>query len=257
MKTMVDGTGGGRSYNGFGGGGATDVRMVKGEWDNTESLLSRIIVAAGGAGNSKYKDDGSHGNGSHAGDLNNGYNGSSVSGNNDYVGKGANKDSAITSVSSNDVFTDSEGVEKIIPTYEKGSLGKGGSVDYDGAGAGGSGYFGGSAAHDEYAGGGSGISYIYTGSGGYAGTIVGKDGIARRYPLTTAIVLEYRKEIEESEELANLVNAFGNWKNITFNSGSQKVMQGNGMMSNPLKYLGFSEAIGHNGNGYVIIKKIS
>ena len=32
------------------GGGATDVRTVDGEWDNTTSLESRIIIAAGGAG---------------------------------------------------------------------------------------------------------------------------------------------------------------------------------------------------------------
>ena len=33
-----------------GGGGSTDIRLVDGEWDNTESILSRIIVAAGGSG---------------------------------------------------------------------------------------------------------------------------------------------------------------------------------------------------------------
>ena len=32
------------------GGGATDVRLVNGEWDDTSSLISRIMVAAGGAG---------------------------------------------------------------------------------------------------------------------------------------------------------------------------------------------------------------
>ncbi|MDD2627418.1 MAG: glycine rich domain-containing protein [Clostridia bacterium] len=40
--------GGGNSYNGYGGGGATDVRLQKGLWDDTTSLLSRIIVAGGG-----------------------------------------------------------------------------------------------------------------------------------------------------------------------------------------------------------------
>ena len=32
------------------GGGATDVRLIGGEWNNTESLRSRIMVAAGGSG---------------------------------------------------------------------------------------------------------------------------------------------------------------------------------------------------------------
>lgn len=34
----------------YSGGGATDVRLVSGEWDNIESLRSRIMVAAGGGG---------------------------------------------------------------------------------------------------------------------------------------------------------------------------------------------------------------
>ena len=34
----------------YGGGGATDVRLVAGSWNNAKSLNSRIMVAAGGAG---------------------------------------------------------------------------------------------------------------------------------------------------------------------------------------------------------------
>lgn len=36
--------------HGFPGGGATDVRLVAGEWNEFESLMSRIMVAAGGGG---------------------------------------------------------------------------------------------------------------------------------------------------------------------------------------------------------------
>ena len=47
--------GGVESFNGggpgeAGGGGSTDVRLISGEWDNFESLKSRIMVAAGGGG---------------------------------------------------------------------------------------------------------------------------------------------------------------------------------------------------------------
>lgn len=35
------------------GGGATDVRLINGEWDNDESLLSRVMVAAGGGASGK------------------------------------------------------------------------------------------------------------------------------------------------------------------------------------------------------------
>ena len=40
--------------NGFGGGGATDIRIVSGDWDNEESLRSRIMVAGAGGGANSY-----------------------------------------------------------------------------------------------------------------------------------------------------------------------------------------------------------
>lgn len=45
------------SYNGgynVYGGGATDVRLVDGLWDNTSSLASRIMVASGGSGSAEW-----------------------------------------------------------------------------------------------------------------------------------------------------------------------------------------------------------
>ncbi|HGM1411684.1 TPA: glycine rich domain-containing protein [Clostridioides difficile] len=44
--------GGGLSVNN-GGGGATDIRLVNGDWNNEQGLLSRIIVAGGGGAFSK------------------------------------------------------------------------------------------------------------------------------------------------------------------------------------------------------------
>ena len=40
--------GGGNAYNAYGGGGATDVRLLRGNCDDELSLLTRIIVAGGG-----------------------------------------------------------------------------------------------------------------------------------------------------------------------------------------------------------------
>lgn len=40
--------GGGKGNSTYGGGGATDIRIVSGDWDNYESLKSRIMVAGGG-----------------------------------------------------------------------------------------------------------------------------------------------------------------------------------------------------------------
>ena len=49
------------SFNGGGpgqcnGGGASDVRLVNGAWNNFDSLKSRIMVAAGGGGTDRYID---------------------------------------------------------------------------------------------------------------------------------------------------------------------------------------------------------
>ena len=44
-KTFNNGTASGGGWN---GGGATDIRLVNGDWDNTTSLTSRIMVAGGG-----------------------------------------------------------------------------------------------------------------------------------------------------------------------------------------------------------------
>lgn len=38
-----------------GGGGATDIRLVSGKWDDFDSLKSRIMVAAGGGGSTNYQ----------------------------------------------------------------------------------------------------------------------------------------------------------------------------------------------------------
>lgn len=51
---------------GGGGGGATDIRLVSGTWNDFESLKSRIMVASGGGGMSRfyeYKDSASAGTG--------------------------------------------------------------------------------------------------------------------------------------------------------------------------------------------------
>src|SRR5690606_1741667 len=53
-----NGGGAGMHFNGGNrgraGGGATDIRLINGTWDNINSLRSRIMVAGGGAGSSGY-----------------------------------------------------------------------------------------------------------------------------------------------------------------------------------------------------------
>lgn len=73
-------TGTGNSI-GNGGGGATDIRLTNGAWNNFESLKSRIMVAAGGGG-SNYS-----GKGGDGGTLK-GFNGSGSSGSQGIAGYG-------------------------------------------------------------------------------------------------------------------------------------------------------------------------
>ncbi|SJW51978.1 glycine rich protein [Clostridioides difficile] len=113
------------------GGGATDIRLVDGNWDNPQGLLSRIIVAGGGggAGNGDYILG--HGGGL-KGDDGIGYQESLASGGTQYQG----------GIHGN-------------PNYY-GSFGKGGSYNWGNGGGGG--WFGGSGCNSYMAGGGSGYA---------------------------------------------------------------------------------------------------
>jgi hypothetical protein len=64
-SVTFNGGGGGRPPSGSSsyscsGGGATDVRLIESEWNNFESLKSRIIVAGGGGGETKYINGGNN-----------------------------------------------------------------------------------------------------------------------------------------------------------------------------------------------------
>ena len=43
--------------SGYGGGGATDIRTLKGKWNDMDSLKSRIMVAGGGGGCNAFKNE--------------------------------------------------------------------------------------------------------------------------------------------------------------------------------------------------------
>lgn len=133
------------------GGGATDVRLVGGEWNDAESLASRIMVAGGGGGGFNG------GSGGAAGGLN-GQNGLS---NNGYgPGPGA---------------TQTSGGINTVQAAASGSFGKGGEGGNSGLSTGGGGgYYGGAGSHHiDAAGGGS--SYISGHTGCVA--IISKENI--------------------------------------------------------------------------------
>ena len=146
LETLVAG-----GYNGGGsngsrdaassaGGGATDIRLVPGEWNDFDSLKSRIMVAGAGGG-AGIKTVGASGGSLQTlfGKLY-GYNGTQTSGGG--AGTGYTYDSYATS----------------------GGFGYGGNSGYYVTGAGGSGYYGGGGGNhispSTSGGGGSGSSYI-------------------------------------------------------------------------------------------------
>lgn len=133
--------GGAGNGDGRGGGGATDVRLVGGAWNNTDSLNSRIMVAGGGGGayNTLAGQNAATLEGYAPSNTNDGKSGTQISG-------GA----------STQTNADAQG--------QKGIGGKG----YSGGSGGGAGYYGGGGGKSNRLGGG-GSSFI----AGYAGVAVG------------------------------------------------------------------------------------
>lgn len=128
---------GGGAPGQYGGGGASDVRLLPGKYDEFNSLKSRIIVAAGGGGPDSNDIGG-------AGGSITGYN------SNGNYGKGGTQMSG--------------GIGKVNGTFGLGGGNPnriGDAGDTNGCGSGGSGYFGGgSSNNDSDYGGGGGSSFI-------------------------------------------------------------------------------------------------
>ena len=143
------------------GGGATDVRLVGGNWDNTSSLISRIMVAGAGSGAAS------------ADTYTKGYGGTLYGGDPIFSTYQGNIGNGATQTSGGAAPTMVSGAQS---NGTAGSFGKGGyggasnvaNADTGGGAGGGSGYYGGSGASGLSNGtfpGGGGSSYI----SGYAG----------------------------------------------------------------------------------------
>ena len=136
------------AQNGYGGGGATDIRLTNGTWTDSKSLASRIMVAAGGGGGSDYS----------------------------YVANGGSGGSLTGSTGINGKCPTTSCVKNVLPTGgtqttggtagkgamgngESGTFGKGGNANSNFGSAGGGGYYGG-------AGGGYSSYSVDSGAGG-------------------------------------------------------------------------------------------
>ena len=151
---------------GFTGGGATDVRLKGGSWDNTSSLISRIMVAGGGGSASNQAVYNNTGGNSESDGLS-GMSGGYYSGHGDKsaYGTGASQTAGGTGGKNLDSYG----------TNNSGSFGKGGTSNSyssnSGSSGGGGGYYGGGAGAGT-GGGGSGH-----GSGGGSSYISGLAGV--------------------------------------------------------------------------------
>ena len=133
-------------YGGAGGGGSTDIRLNNGNWDNFNSLKSRIIVSAGGGG--KYVNR----SGSSGGGLI-GIDGSYSNSYPTYYATGG---------------TQTQGGVEVASNNSRGLFGKGANFsDVYGGSGGGGGYFGGGGSSRDHSDAGGGSSFI----SGHAGCV--------------------------------------------------------------------------------------
>lgn len=167
--------GGAGAGKGMGGGGSTDVRIKSGEWNDDQSLRTRLMVAAGGGGAEGFKQGAAGGD---AGAVI-GRPGQSNIASSDYTnaGYGSQKGPILVNwinlwekadkCNSGYISKDSDSVSKIKTAC--GKLGLGGGATNNEGGGGGSGYFGGGAGSSDNStvagSGGGGSSFI----AGYAG----------------------------------------------------------------------------------------
>ena len=149
-------SGGGRSFGT--GGGATDIRLVNGSWNDFDSLKSRIMVAAGGGGSYSglYSGSAVYANDGGAGGGLTGYAGTQSGANIDQYycyGKGA------LQIEGGRITADCRSASSNYHNLLTGSFGTGGGTNNGANTGGGGGYYGGSrSGHIASAGGGS--SYI-------------------------------------------------------------------------------------------------
>ncbi len=215
------GYGGNGSDFGYSGGGATDIRLINGNWDNLESLKSRIMVAGGGGGVA-HPTYNSAGGRSYAGGLigySGGYYGGHAYSNQD--GKGGSQISGGTK--GNNIYGG-------IGTPYSGSFGQGGNNDSVsdgiGAGGGGGGYYGGGAGGATKSGGsgqggGGGSSFISGHSGCNAIKI---DGTPSSQPnhysnkiFKNSLILSGNEEMPNPRRTENMVgNGDHGYVRITF-----------------------------------------
>ena len=211
------------------GGGATDIRLVSGSWDNFDSLKSRIMIAAGGGGG-YISDNGTYSTGGSAGGLN-GYSATNTSN----YGSGYGYALGATQILGG----------QCDPNYNltycrPGTFGSGGNDTNSPAhSGGGGGYYGGAqSGHVDAAAGGSSFISGYTGCNAISDTST-----------SSSIVHTNQPNHYSGKTFANGVMIDGegcNWSSGSATSCGANQPQPNG-----------TNTKGHTGNGYARITLIN
>ncbi|MDE6285145.1 MAG: cadherin-like beta sandwich domain-containing protein, partial [Bacilli bacterium] len=159
--------GGGYRYKYYGGGGATDIRLTSGAWNNATSLKSRFIVAGGGGSDGAANKTGMYGGGTTGGSSNDNYSQSALK---NYTGKGGNQTYSGYGTGYTIASQTTTGLNANTTANYAGGFGFGGGGSYlsNGyGGAGGGGWYGGSGnipdgSADDDRGGGGGSGFVWT-----------------------------------------------------------------------------------------------
>lgn len=207
----------GESAYGSSGGGATDIRLTNGEWNDANSLKSRIMVAAGGGGaNNRNRADSAYmygaGNGGAGGELvgesgtstNYTTSGSIPTYNSHSIGTGGSQ-------TQGGVYKAYDTNEKLVTTINTGSFGNANTDEFVQSG-GGSGYYGGGSSGHGGAGGGS--SFISGHSGcdaiNSSGVHTGKPDHFSGYVFSETKMIAGSKEMPKKSENGTMIGNSGN-----------------------------------------------
>ena len=207
----------GQSIYGASGGGATDIRLVGGEWNNNDSLKSRIMVAAGGGGaNNRNRGDSTYmygaGNGGAGGELT-GESGSAVNyttSGNIPTYNGHNIGTGGTQTQGGSILLyDTSG--NLLSSTVTGKFGDANSENETQSG-GGSGYYGGGYSGHGGAGGGSSFISGYSGCDAInsSGTHTGQSHHFSGYVFSKTQIIAGSKEMPKKNEKGTMVGNSGN-----------------------------------------------
>ncbi len=219
------------------GGGATDVRLTSGAWDNDTSLQSRIMVAGAGGGS----DD-------------TGAASATINANNDESGGSAGGLNGIAAITAGSRATYGFGTQ--ISGGVAASGGVSGGFGYGGSktatagdyGGGASGYYGGASGGGSFQGAGGGSSYI----SGHTGCVAVQKGTSTPKANCTTGTIDNKCSIHYSDyKFSNTVMIDGNgysWSNVK--GGYQR------MPSGETEGAYYDQGVGKNGNGAARITQI-